>query len=393
MSRATIAALCFLSAVVGAALTITYVSYWPKSSAVVAVELPQPQAFLAVNAWENTLSNEKQAASPKEMERVKAGLLVLAKTEPVLRKTLADPRVSETKWHRDNVANAYAVLEVRLSAESVPNTNLLRFSMTGADPNELPGIINAWADAFVTEVTYGKNSEPQKQIADITAQQNAMKANLGEVERDLKTLTEPDERVIPSKLGLPTKELEALAVDLMMAQLAVEEGTQQVKMLDEMVAQGQIDYWGPRFLDDPLLMNLTQDLISLRIARDRQAREGGVQTRPAEDANQRIAALEKEVAERENQVRKAGVQKLRDDYAQQLAKAQSELAAVQARMDELVRKVKALSESLKTATELDARKHALETNIDLLEKRMQELRILQRGERPVYVSRYASITK
>jgi archaellum component FlaC len=283
------------------------------------------QAFLGVSTPGSPLSSETRVASPEEIERTKAAFLVMAKTEPVLRKTIEDPRVSATTWYRNNVADIYRALDDRLSACSVPGTNLLCFSMTGGgvSPFELAEITTAWADAFVKDVSDNANSDRQTQIQDLTNQMNGLKGVLAEIERDLKTLPDTDERIILQKLTLRTQELQTLAAELMKVQLAVEVAPQQKKMHDEMVARGEVD------------------------------KEG-------------------------------------NGYARQLAMVQAEAVALQGRMDDVGRTVKVLSDALKTATELGAKKRSVQVNIDMLEKRLLELRLLQRGERPVYVRRAAS---
>jgi capsular exopolysaccharide synthesis family protein len=351
-------------------------------------------AFLAVNPPESPLEVRAVTYTPSDyIDRLKMSFAKMAKTKAVLDKMIEDPSVSNTVWYRNNSADIYDKLESALDSSSLRETNLIQFSMTGPIANDASEIANAWASAFVKDAGDSAMSDRKAQIDDITSQQNGLKSGLSDVERDLRALPDTDERVIQQKLTLRTQELQALATEQMKAQLAVDTAARQKKMLDDMEAQGQIDQHPQvqQYLDmDPLLRSLTQELVGNRTSLDQLRTRFGTDQRVMQDVQSRIDSLERQVADQEKRVRKSASDALKDGFTRQLAMVQGEYVAIQARADEIGRTVKVLSDNLKTATELFVRKHALETNIDLLDRRLLELRLLQRGERPVYVRRFAS---
>jgi hypothetical protein len=349
-------------------------------------ETPKSQALLVVvpDSGRNPLAPQGPRPTPEEIERAKAAMLALAKTEVVLVMVIDDPHVKNTKWYRDNVADAVPALRRLLTAASVPGTDLISFSMTGADRHELPEIINAWAEAFVKDVTDFANGDRIRQIATITTLQNRLKQERSDVEHELMTLPDSDERVLLQKITLRMQGAQSLSSDLVKAQLAVAKAERRKKMIEEL---GNPERWWDG--NDPVWNNLTHELVKLAGAREAAGMESGAQSRPAQDLEVRTAETKREMLARMESLRKAARDKV--EAALELTDAQALALADQASLEESQRSVKVLGDALKTATELGAKKRSLESSIDLLEKRLLEMRLLVTGERTVYIRRVAGV--
>ena len=153
-----------------------------------AIDPRKSQAILAVN--EDALWGPGEKPSREEIDRavdrLKATLLATAKSERVLEKTALDPPVKQTRWFRDHVQTAVRDLRDRLTAASVPNTNLIVLSMTGADPHELPEIINSWAEAFVEDCAMDAKAGMYEKVRVLEDESSRLKVELAEVEKAVK---------------------------------------------------------------------------------------------------------------------------------------------------------------------------------------------------------------
>ena len=76
----------------------------------------------------------------------------LVKLDPVLTRALEQESLKQTKWYKEvDKKDAVQELYDEISVSTVPNTNLIRIAMTGTVETDLPEIVNAVANAFVSQ--------------------------------------------------------------------------------------------------------------------------------------------------------------------------------------------------------------------------------------------------
>jgi uncharacterized protein involved in exopolysaccharide biosynthesis len=87
-------------------------------------------------------------------------------------------RIRNTSWFTGDPAGTIALLEKKLSAESVKDTNLIRLSLSGANPKDLPEVIDAIAEAMV--YISAENTRQERM-----ARQNTLAAKLDKIDEQI----------------------------------------------------------------------------------------------------------------------------------------------------------------------------------------------------------------
>ena len=122
-----------------------------------------------------------------EIEIVKQSYCNLAVTDAVLRRAVEDDtdpdgkkldRIRKSSWFTGDLTGTIKRLQDTLSVTGVKDTNLIRISLSGPNPNELPEVVNAVAEALVSTLTQQSHQNRSKQMESLDTQLEETKAQI-----------------------------------------------------------------------------------------------------------------------------------------------------------------------------------------------------------------------
>lgn len=347
-------------------------------------------AILEVSPPERSSLEPAPASLPKpELEALAARYASLAASEPVLQSALASPEVRKTVWLQDSPDTALKRLADGLTILPVPGSALIRVSMTGTDKGELPDIVNAVASAAVERSCEIANRGKQDQIRQLRQERTSLadtrdrlRAQKAKLLRDAQTpdLMDPNGGLIMRLRGL------AQAVSSAELELAGAEAS--IQRIRQMITKGEASSLPQvvQFVErDPVVCGLLTR--RAEIAAGLEPREPAATSQPG--GKETLAALDGQIAAR------------KQDLAATFAK--SVLAEAETRRDETLIRLTELRQQYRLAdvnlrdvratlgayTQLDEMDKTLTGQIERIDSRLSDLRILLQGGQPLQVLQLA----
>ena len=126
-----------------------WLKYSPTYRSTVRLGVSPPRVNVFATATQNVAS---------DLDIQKQTYVNVAKIESVLRRAINKDeseegtnrdRIRKTSYFRGDLTGTMSLLQDKLSVSSIRDTNLIQISLSGSNPNELPEVINAVADALV----------------------------------------------------------------------------------------------------------------------------------------------------------------------------------------------------------------------------------------------------
>lgn len=142
-------------------------------------------AFLEVHPPDASIVAPKQVYGKEIIDRHKRTMAAVVKEPVVLAAAAADPRVTRTRWYDRHKADVVEALDRAVVVAPIPETSLIRLSMSGKNKNELADIVNAVADSFVRHARGDSQGAIGHDVGKLQEQREALTRRLDEVRREL----------------------------------------------------------------------------------------------------------------------------------------------------------------------------------------------------------------
>jgi len=333
-------------------------------------------AYLGVNPERQSVLIAPGAGMYQQniMDRRVQEFAELVDQDPVLNRAVQAPGLQQTKWYRDRdkkdvVQDLYD--DIRVSV--IPNTNLIRVSMTGTVQKDLPEIVNAVADAFKENMRDQTERNRREEIHRLEEEQREQQNELRRTENQITNLR-GDAPTGGFEQGRNAVTIEIQAIVQKLTELQVYEA--QVNDIVQMLRQ----QW-----QDKSIVTNPQVIAMLNADRQLLALENmkvGIETQ-LESFKRRVEGpgpLHRQslVYEAQLDAVKMQIDEVTRDVTEEAAKSlitvtEGELAGVRAQILSLRTRLNAANARL---TDMEARMTQLQTNLDKSERigeRMQTI--------------------
>jgi capsular exopolysaccharide synthesis family protein len=317
----------------------------------------------------------------------------LIKSESVLRAAVDRPAVRATTWFVRNKDEAVRRLMEDVLVTPIPTTKLVRISMTGRNPRELPEIINAVAEAAQNDAMEMVNRSTRDQIRQLQTEREEIIQQRDRVRNEkARLLREADIPGMQDRNNVLTDRLRRLDTEVRQMERQLAMADNQFKQIQEQVKNGTITTLPDvvQMLDaDPVLRSLQAGLLNSESERENLLRKFGPGHRSVANFEARVAAMKQQHDDRRKQLLQTQVGAMTTN-----AEAHKQLVLVElTKLREDYRFVDAslrgLNATLNAFDQFTRNENDLSASIGRIDSRLVELRISLKGDSPLTLRREA----
>ena len=363
--------------VVTVAATLVWRLYWPLFTA---------RAFLAVTPARVEALRGATSLVPKDiMDTLLRSQARVVQSEPVYSAAASDIRVRNTKWFQNDPTNAIKRMYEDVDVSPQPGTYHIMVSMTGqagsqAEKNDLAQIVNAVADAAVTQTQDTVSLQRQTEIA-------AMQVERDRLQRDMESIRRTAELArrsasIPSLQKRRTVvdfQLQALTGQLMQLVLIKAQVDSAMRALLEQEANGTIEA-APEVVQalemDAQLRALRNAELNLETEQANFDRQFGPKHRSVLSLETRLKSIKDKIVDREGEMTRRAVGLLKSIRESEVVSVTAQLLQVQQKFNEANATVRDLEANLTKLEQYALEEQQLVETINTIKKRLLELRLL-----------------
>jgi len=375
--------LIFISLAVGA--TLLWLNYAPLYTA---------DALLEVRPEINTAMQPDRSYYPTTMLEVLATKYAsLVGSESVLQTALASDRMRPTTWLQKSPDTALLRLQEMLNIAPISASALIRISATGTNKNELPDIVNAVAESARDQSREIANRGKQDQISQLRKervsladQRDRVRADMAKLQRDADV---PDMLSTRSVLEI---ELHQLAPQVSALELELAQAEGQLELIRRQIQTGDIVNL-PSVLQaldyDPSLRSLQMSLLSMKAQLPTIEFKYGKKHRLYLNYVGQMESTAKEVQDRRSALIETQVKSL-------LANTEANKAIILERLTKMREQyrfvdvsVRGLRATYSAYAHLQEQDTILTDQIDRIDSRLVDLRILLQGSNPLEIMKPA----
>lgn len=376
--------LIFVSLAVGA--TLLWLTYAPWYTAEALLEVSPP----AISA----MQPDQRYVPTTMLEVLAIKYARFVRSESVLQVALATEKMRATNWLKKSPDDALLRLQEMLNVAPVSASALIQISATGTNKKELPDIVNAVAESARDQSIEIANRGKQLQIGQLrterdrlTDQRDRLRADKAKLVRDAAV---PD---MLSQRSVLEMELHELAQQISLLELELAQAEGQLELIRNQIQTGEIGNL-PAVLQaldlDPSLRSLQMSLLNMKASLPNVEYKYGKDHRMYISFVTRMESSAKEVQERTNQLIEAQVKSIlanteanKSIILDRLTKTREKYHFV----DVSVRKMRA---TYSAYSQLEDQDSILTDQIDRIDSRLVDLRILLQGSAPLDIMNRAS---
>jgi polysaccharide biosynthesis transport protein len=175
-------------------------------------------ALLRVASTEPRLLPEAGGASRDASQNFENTQVALLKSRPILQAALRRSKVGELAMVRKQI-DPVAWLENDLKAAFLDRTDIIKVSLTGADPKEVAALVNAVKDAYLEEGVNAQRNQKLAFLEDLekvyTASEDKLHAQRDALRNLADTLKSGDSQALTAKQKMALEEYAAMRRELM----------------------------------------------------------------------------------------------------------------------------------------------------------------------------------
>lgn len=317
----------------------------------------------------------------------------LIKSESVLRSAVDRPQVRSTDWFMKNKDMAVRKLMDDVSVVPVPTTKLVRISMSGPDPRELPEIINAVAAAAESDATEIANRGTRDQIRQLQAERDDLiQQRDRERTEKARLLRDADIPTIRERNNLLTERQRKLDSDVREMERQLMMADNQLKLIQEQVKNGTVNSLPDiiQMLDaDPVLRALQSALLNGESERENLLRKFGPNHRTVSNFEARVAAMQTQYDERRKQLLQTQVTAITTNSEARKQLIFGELTKLREDYRLIDAQVRHWDATLNSYDQATRKESDLSNSIAKIDSRLVELRISLKGDAPLTLRREA----
>ena len=365
--------------------TAIWLKYWPFYTAT---------ALLSVRPPENVLVGRTTITRAEELDRRKATFVALAKRQSILTKAAKSKEVKGTTWYQERPQDVISRMFDEIQVSAIMDTELLKISMTGRRPKELPEIINVVAKAFVDASRDVARQDQFKKINQLTTKALEVQNELLVIDRAVKTLRRPDAPDLRRSLFVLGEQLGTLAAQWEELALAHQQIAQQLAAFQQQERDGLLDSMIEvlqALSQDPSLQVQIRQEVATAATAEAYRQKYGLGHPIYQRLRIQLASLRSQIAERRTIVQQSTLSYLKDALTRQLDQIQAQMASVQRRSAEARERSREVQESLAAVEAKASRRKFLEESLNTIESRRMELTVTRRIADPVRIVQPAVI--
>ena len=365
--------------------TVLWLMYAPLFTSVALLEV-RPEATTAISPQQGYQTKEV-------LEILAVKYASMTGSEPVLQTALATPDVLATTWVQKSPSDALLRLQNTVSISPVTSSALIRISMTGINKDELPGIVNAIANAARERSSEIANRGKQDQIRQLRQERTSLADMRDRIRADKAKLVR--EALVPnltSQQNVLGMELNQIAPQISTLELELAQADQQLQILRDQIRSGEIRNL-PAVLQamdmDPSIRALETALLNMRAGQPSMERKWGPNNPRYIEYIGRAESMQKEADGRRKVLLEATVNSI-------VANTEANKAIILGRLTEMRQKyrlidvqVRDLRATLGAYSQLEEQDKTLTEQIDRIDSRLVDLRILLLGGAPLGVMQLA----
>lgn len=279
------------------------------------------EAYLKVEPPPASFFDRPGYVSTKDLlERYKRTVAQLAKNTTVLNAVTVNPDVRKTQWFDRNKDALLRELDDDVNVTPVPETDLIRISMTGTVPSDLSEIVNAVSRAFANLAGRDVTSGLQQDLEKLTKERDTLRVRRDEINRDIALArSSGDLSSMQQRRGAVDYRLEQVIREEGLVRQAVSMSESDLRAFQDMVKEGSIENHREvrQALDmSPEIRMLSGQLTELKTRLDSAAARFGEKHRSVVTLRDLIASAERQVSDKRKEITQAqiiGMQKEREE--------------------------------------------------------------------------------
>ena len=317
----------------------------------------------------------------------------LVRSESVLQTALADTRIHDTAWLQKSPDDALLRLQETLSVAPVSASALIRISATGTNKVELSDIVNAVAESVRDKSQENANRGKQAQISQLRTERSNLAAQRDRFRVDkTKLLQDADVPDMLSTRNVLEMELHQLARQVSVLELELAQADGQLELIRRQILSGEIANL-PAVLQaldlDPSLRSLQMSLLNMKASLPSVEFKYGDKHRVYISFVTRMESMAKEAQERRIQLIDIQVKSI-------LANTEANKAIILEGLTNMREKyrfvdvsVRGLRATYSAYAQLEDQDRNLTDQIDRIDSRLVDLRILLQGSAPLEIMKPA----
>jgi capsular exopolysaccharide synthesis family protein len=365
--------------------TVLWLMYAPLFTSFAVLEV-RPEATSAVTPQPGYMAREV-------LETLAVKYASLAGSEPVLQTALATPEVRATTWLQKSPDDSLPRLQDTISISPITASALIRISATGTNKAELPDIVNAVANAARERSSEIANRGKQDQIRQLRTERTSLADTRDRIRADkAKLMRDADVPDLTSQTNVRTMELNMIAQQVSVLELEFAQADQQLQLLRQQIQSGDIAKL-PAVLQamdmDPSIRALETALLNMRARQPSMERKYGPKSQKYIEYVGSIESMQKEATARRQVLLQAQVNSI-------VANTEASKAIILGRLTEMRQKyrqidvsVRDLRATLSAYAQLEEQDKTLTDQVDRIDSRLVDLRILLQGNAPLEVMQLA----
>jgi capsular exopolysaccharide synthesis family protein len=369
--------------VLAAAATFLWQSYWPLYSS---------EAMLIVSPPASNVMRDPSIYGKDVMERLVVQWARLARSRQVIDEALKDEDVQRTNWYRRGKDTAAARLADDVRVTPATDANAVYIALTDLDRQEVSTIVQAVADAAEKRALDLTQGQRRTETAKLTDEYNAVVEALRTTRSRMATNRPGDMPFMQDRINVLSLELGALVSNQTSLAMAETEAESELRNVQEQEARGGLERSPEvqRWLEsDPTLRSLEFSKMQITNERDASTQKYGPKHRIVVNLESRLASLTEQIADRQRELVATGSRVVKAEAEGKLGRIRAQLQLVQEQLNEKKATFKDLETTLLRMRELEQQEKNQADSAARLEARLQELRLTQNVEKPLYVGRRA----
>ena len=357
-------------------LTLLWWLYAPQYTA---------DVYLTVQPPNEQLLQAAGTPFPKEIiERFKRSQAAMAKQQTVLDGAASDPRLQQTQWYGRYQANITNELDSEIGLTLVPDTDLIRMSISGTQREDLPIVVNTVAEHFVKFAGRTPRSKYDEQTRKLDAEKTSLQGNLQRFRRDRAALIGSTPlAAMEGRRSLVSIKLQLLTEQVGQAEVIQSQTESALKSVSDAMREGSFSK-DPMILQavemDRLAAGLTGQVADAKTRLDNLERKFGAQHLGVLQMRSHLESSQTQLEARRKEVIQVQSEGMVQGRQMALGVATAQLADLTQRLNEAKAEARDLEEQLGRIDTLALESKDAEDSIRRIDNRLIDLRLLTRGK-------------
>jgi capsular exopolysaccharide synthesis family protein len=356
----------------------------------------QAEGLLVVNPPQSSPITRDPLPGEKVMEREVALWASLVKSRTVLDSVLKDDEVRKTDWFRrlkeKDLNEPLIRLLEDLRVMPVPDQNSIRVTLTDWKAGEVATLVQSVLNAAVMRADELSKAEKRSLLRDLELERGELTQKLTTIRGRMAAARPADIPFIQERINVLNLELQSLVKNLTDLGLLEAQMEAELNAIRAQEARVGLDK-SPEVLraldNDPTLRQMQAAKVSLLNERDNALRIFGPKHRVVYGIEARVSNIETQILDRQKELVEVQSHALKQLAESRLENVRAQLILVKEQLDEKKVGTKDLEAALARMRELADEEQSLKDRIDKLENRIMEVRVLERGFRPIVIGKNA----